>query len=80
MNTEGREPALRRELQEVETELSELRDAAANLRRQIGERWFEPMDASDRAALLTAAEEQEALAESLEARRDDLRKQVERQD
>lgn len=80
MNTEGREPALRRELREVETELSELRDAAANLRRQIGERWFEPMDASDRAALLTAVEEQEALAESLEARRDELRKRVERQD
>lgn len=80
MDTDDRESALRRELQDVEAELTELRDAAANLRRQIGERWFEPMDASERAALLTAAEEQEALAESLEARRDDLRKLLERQD
>lgn len=80
MNTHGRESALRRELRDVESELSELRDAAANLRRQIGERWFEPMDASDRAALLTAVEEQEALAESLERRRDELRELLKNQD
>jgi hypothetical protein len=75
-----RESALRQELQGVESDLTELRDAAENLRRQIGERWFEPMDASERAALLTAAEEQEALAESLESRRDDLRRLLERRD
>jgi hypothetical protein len=80
MSTDDRDSALRRELHDVESDLSELQDAAANLRRQIGERWFEPMDASERAVLITAAEEQEALAESLKARRDDLRKLLERQD
>lgn len=69
----GRDAALRHELRELEADLAELRDAASNLRRQIGERWFEPMDAAERAALLTAAEEQEALTESLEARRDEIR-------
>jgi hypothetical protein len=77
MDTDDRDSALRHELRDVEDELSELRDAVSNLRRQIGERWFEPMDASERAALLTAAEEQEALAESLEARRDEIRRLLE---
>jgi hypothetical protein len=72
--------ALRRELQEVEGEVAELRDTAARLRRQIGERWFEPTDASERTALITAAEEQEALAETLEARREGLLKHLGRQD
>lgn len=65
---------LRRELLGVEADLGELRDSARGLRRQIGERWFEPMDPSERAALITAAEEQEALAEVLEVRRADLRR------
>jgi hypothetical protein len=73
------ESALRRELRDVETELIELRDGAANLRRQIGERWFEPMDSAERSALITAAEEQEALADSLETRRDGLAERLERQ-
>lgn len=70
------EMALRRELQEVEGELTELRDTAQRLRRQIGERWFEPTDASERSALITAAEEQEALTETLEARRENLLKHL----
>lgn len=79
MTGEHPEPELRRELEEVEADLEELRDTAASLRRQIGERWDEPTDASERAALITAAEEQEALAETLTARRDELRRLLERQ-
>jgi hypothetical protein len=77
VESDDRQRALRRELEDVEAELTELREAAAGLRRQVGERWFEPMDAPERTALITAAEEQEALAESLEARRDELRKLLE---
>jgi hypothetical protein len=73
------ESELRRELEEVEADLEELRDTAQRLRRQIGERWDEPIDASERTALITAAEEQEALAETLTARRDKLRELLERQ-
>lgn len=68
---------LQRELGDAEDEIAELRDTAERLRRQIGERWFEPMDASERAALITAAEEQEALIETLETRREGLRKLLE---
>lgn len=68
--------ALRTELRDVEGDMADLRYTAAELRRQISERWFEPMDEPERATLITAAEEQEALAESLEARRAELRKLI----
>jgi hypothetical protein len=79
MDSEEGTTALRQELQDVETDLAELRDTAVSLRRQIGDRAADPTDASERAALITAAEEQEALAETLAARRDELRKLVEQQ-
>jgi hypothetical protein len=63
----------------VEADVAELRDTAVKLRTQIGDRSYEPTDASERAALITAAEEQEALVETLEARRDKLRKLVDEQ-
>lgn len=74
MDGEHDETALREELRQVESELDELRRTAQQLRQQIGERWFEPTDAPERAALITAAEEQEAFAEALEARREELKK------
>jgi septal ring factor EnvC (AmiA/AmiB activator) len=84
MESDERETELRRELRQelktVEADLKELRATAASLRGQIGDHWFEPTDASERTALITAAEEQEALAETLEARRDELRKLVDRPD
>lgn len=60
---------LREELEEVETELADARRTAGELRQQIGERWSDPTDAAEHATLITAAEEQEALAERLEERR-----------
>jgi hypothetical protein len=63
---------LRQELQLVEEELAQLREAAADFRRRVGERWHEPTDAEERTQLITAAEEQEAFIEVLENRREEL--------
>jgi F0F1-type ATP synthase membrane subunit b/b' len=79
MDNDSSQTALRQELETVEAELTELRETAAGLRRQIGERWFEPTDDAERTALITLAEEQEVFAETLQARRDELRKLVEQQ-
>jgi hypothetical protein len=80
MNTEDTEDpkaALHEELRDVEAELAEVRRTAAELRQQIGERWFEPTDEPERAALITAAEEQEGLAEELEVKRTALLQRLE---
>jgi hypothetical protein len=42
------------------------------LRRQIGERSFEPTDPAERSLLITEAEEQEAFIPVLERRREEL--------
>jgi bacterioferritin (cytochrome b1) len=63
--------ALREELQVVEGDLAQLRESAAELRRRIGSR-DDPTDAEERSMLITTAEEQEALIEVLEQRREDL--------
>jgi len=72
VESERDETELREELGRVETDLEELRATARRLRQEVGERWFEPTDATERAAMITAAEEQEAFAEALAARRDEL--------
>jgi hypothetical protein len=60
------------ELRILDAELASLRQTAADLRRRIGERWDDPADPADRATLIEEAEEQEALVEELEARRERL--------
>ncbi|SFL31904.1 hypothetical protein [Geodermatophilus ruber] len=72
MDADSPTVALREELRVVEEELAQLREAAADLRRRIGERWHEPTDAEERASMITAAEEQEAFIAVLEQRREDL--------
>ncbi len=64
--------ALAEELKLVEEDLTRLRETAADLRRRIGDRDEEPTDAAERSALIEAAEEQEALIDQLEARREEL--------
>jgi hypothetical protein len=64
--------ALREQLQVVEKDLAELRETAAELRRRIGSRDDDPTDPEERSLLITTAEEQEALIEVLEQRREDL--------
>src|SRR5690349_16537493 len=68
MSTDG----LAEELKLVEEDLTRLRETAAGLRRRIGDRDDEPTDAAERSALIEAAEEQEALIDQLEARREEL--------
>jgi hypothetical protein len=63
------------ELRIVDEELARLRETAADLRRRIGERWDDPTDLAERSRLIEAAEEQEALIEELESRRDRLLRQ-----
>jgi hypothetical protein len=63
---------LREELGQVDEELARLRTIAAELRRQIGERSYEPTDPAERSLLITEAEQQEALVAVLERRREEL--------
>jgi len=63
---------LAEEFRLVEEELTRLRETAADLRRHIGDRADEPTDAAERSALIETAEEQEALIDQLEARREEL--------
>jgi hypothetical protein len=64
--------ALTEELRLVEEDLAQLRKTAVGLRRRIGDRAEEPTDTAERSALIEAAEEQEALIDQLEARREQL--------
>jgi hypothetical protein len=59
---------LREDLRRVEADLAVLRTQVAQLRRAIGERWDAPRDNEDLSAMLTTAEEQEAVIAVLEAR------------
>jgi hypothetical protein len=72
MSTAEPQAAIAEELRLVEQNLARLRQTAADLRQRIGERADEPTDAAERSALIQAAEEQEALVEGLEARREEL--------
>ena len=72
MSTAKPPAALREELRLMEEDLARFRETAANLRQRIGERWDDPTDAAERSALIEEAEEQSALIEVLEARRQEL--------
>jgi len=72
MGADNSRTALQEELRKVEADLENLRRTAANLRQRLGERWDDPADALDKSALITAAEEQEALADELDSRRNKL--------
>ena len=67
--TDGPWDSPEEELRVIDEELARLRKTAADLRRQIGERWDDPADPVDRTQLIEAAEEQEALIAELEDRR-----------
>jgi hypothetical protein len=69
---------LTEELRLVEEDLTSLRKTAADLRRRIGDRDDEPTDAAERSALIEAAEEQEALVDEMEARREELLRRLHR--
>jgi hypothetical protein len=63
---------LREKLRELEEDLVRLRQSAREQRERIGDRSDAPTDAAEMASLITMAEEQEALVETLEARKETL--------
>lgn len=72
MSTAQPQAAIREELRLVEEDLARIRETAADLRRRIGERADYPTDPAELSALIEEAEEQEFLADQLEARREEL--------
>ena len=72
MSTAQPQAAIREELRLVEEDLARIRETAADLRRRIGERADYPTDPAELSALIEEAEEQEFLADELEARREEL--------
>jgi hypothetical protein len=64
--------ALEDALREVETDLADLRRGLDELHDQVGEQARAPTDVEERAQLLTAINEQEALLDRMERRRSDL--------
>jgi hypothetical protein len=76
MTDETTELDPREQLRIVDEELAGLRRMAEGLRSQVGERADGTSDLSDRASLITAAEEQEALIGVLQARRERLQRQI----
>jgi hypothetical protein len=74
VSAEKSDAELREELRLVEDDIESLRRSAVQLRQRVGE--DEPGDFADRASAIAAAEEQESLAEQLEARRGELLKRL----
>lgn len=72
MSTAQPQATIREELRLVEEDLARIRETAADLRRRIGERADYPTDPAELSALIEEAEEQEFLADELEARREEL--------
>ncbi len=72
MTADSSADRLRAELKEVESDLANLRDTAADIRSGVGE----ADDPADRGSLIQAADEQDSLAEQLAARRDDLLRRI----
>ncbi|MEV4092278.1 hypothetical protein [Streptosporangium saharense] len=62
------------ELRQVEEDLARLRSEVAGLREQVGD--LGPTDPMDRSALISMADQQEALADELEGRRESLLKRL----
>ena len=72
MNESTAAGRLTAELAEVERDLANVRRQAAQVREGVGE----ADDPADRGALIQAADEQDALADQLAARREDLLRRI----
>ncbi len=68
---------LREELRLVEEEIAGLRESAADLRKQVGDRSDGSLEPEETAATISSAEELEAIIDTLESRRDDLSRRIE---
>lgn len=70
----GQRMSIQEELRQVEADLMRLRTEAAELRVQVGD--LGPTDAAERSSLIAMADQQEALADELEGRREKLLRRI----
>ncbi|MBE3008512.1 hypothetical protein IL992_04830 [Microbispora sp. NEAU-D428] len=66
------DPELKKELDEVEAQIERLRKETAQIREEIGQSWDAPTDMAEKATLLTNVEQQEALIDDLQLRREQI--------
>jgi hypothetical protein len=66
------DPELGKELEEVDAQIERLRKQAAQMREEIGQSWDAPTDMAERSTLLTNVEQQEALIDDLQVRREQI--------
>ncbi|XVQ86314.1 hypothetical protein ACQP2K_02465 [Microbispora siamensis] len=66
------DPELKKELDEVDAQIERLRKETAQIREEIGQRWDAPTDMAEKATLLTNVEQQEALIDDLQLRREQI--------
>ncbi|GAB3882247.1 DUF342 domain-containing protein [Microbispora bryophytorum] len=66
------DPELKKELDEVDTQIERLREETRQIREEIGQSWDAPTDMAERATLLTNVEQQEALIDDLQVRREQI--------
>jgi len=72
MNAAHSKSELREELRLVDEDLEQLRKSTREIHERIGERDDEPTDPEERSSMIIMAEEQDALIENLESRREQL--------
>ncbi len=66
------DPELKKELDEVDAQIARLRKETAQIREEIGQSWDAPTDMAEKATLLTNVEQQEALIDDLQLRREQI--------
>lgn len=66
------DPELKKELDEVDAQIERLRRESAQIREEIGQSWDAPTDMAEKATLLTNVEQQEALIDDLQLRREQI--------
>lgn len=74
--TEQSDRDRREELRLVDEEIAEMRESAAALRRQVGDRSDGSVEPEETAATISRAEELEAIISTLQTRRDDLARRL----
>ncbi|MEV7801570.1 hypothetical protein AB0O28_01325 [Microbispora sp. NPDC088329] len=72
------DPELKKELEEVDAQIERLRKETAQIREEIGQSWDAPTDMAERSTLLTNVEQQEALIDDLQVRREQILRRMER--
>lgn len=66
------DPELKKELDEVDAQIERLREETKQIREEIGQSWDAPTDMAEKATLLTNVEQQEALIDDLQIRREQI--------